>query len=76
MITLPDWMVKVGLLGVAGWHKLRGVEGGLDPRHFLDLQTRKTFFDPAPAQQALGFEGGTLEKALKETVKGCDYPIE
>ena len=76
VVILPDFLVKLGMLGVSGWHRVRGVEGGLDPRHYLAVQTRKTFFDPGPAQQALGFEGGTLEEAFRETVKGCGYTIE
>ena len=76
IVTLPDWLVKLGLLVVKGWHKLRGLEGGLDPAHFLALQTRRTFLNPGPAQQALGFEGGTLEQAFRQTVKGCGYSVK
>jgi len=75
VVTLPRWLIRVGLWCLSGWHRIRGLEGGLDPVHFLDLQTRETFFDPRPAQQALGFSGGTLEEAFMETVRGCGYQI-
>jgi dihydroflavonol-4-reductase len=71
--TLPNWLVGLGLAGVKVLHKLRGLEGGLDPIQFVRLQTRKTFFDPKPAQQALGFSGGTLEQSFKTTVRACGY---
>jgi len=76
VLTLPDGLVRLGLLGVAGWHKLRGLEGGLDPSHFLSVQTRRAYFDPEPAQQALGFKGGTLMMNFKATIRGCGYQIE
>ncbi len=76
VVTLPNGLVKLGLVGLAGWHKLHGLEGGLDPRYFPALQTRNTFFDPTPAQEALGFNGESLGQALRATVKGCGYTIE
>ncbi len=76
VLTLPDRLVRLGLLGVAGWHQLRGMEGGLDPNHFLSVQTRQAFFDPKPAQQALGFKGGTLTESFRATIRGCGYQIK
>lgn len=76
VVTLPNWIVQIGLSGVKLWHGLQGREGGLDPAHFLALQTRNTFFDPLPAQRALGFTGGGLDKAFRETVEACGYAIK
>lgn len=76
IVTLPGWLIRVGLWGLAGWHRLRGLEGGLDPVHFLDLQTRRTFFDPHPAQQALDFSGGILDQAFQETLRACGFTIK
>lgn len=73
VVTLPNWLVRLGLVGVKGWYTLKGLEGGLDPIHLVELQTRKTFFDPKPAQLALGFSGGTLEQAFRKTVRACGY---
>lgn len=75
VLTLPDWLVSAGLWGVKGWHKVQGLKGGLDPTEFIKLQTRETFFDPAPAQIALGFSGGDLQEAFKETIRGSGYII-
>ncbi len=76
VISLPTWIVRIGLFGVQILHKLQGREGGLDPVSFIDLQTRNTFFDPIPAQIALGFSGGGLDPAFKETVKACGYALK
>ncbi len=76
VITLPDWLLRVGLMVVKMWHRIRGLEGGLDPSEFTKLQTRETFFDPQPAQRALGFQGGGLDEAFRETIQGCGYTAE
>jgi nucleoside-diphosphate-sugar epimerase len=75
VLTLPNWIAQVGLWCVKIWHRIRGLEGGLDPTEFIKLQTRETFFDPNFAQAALGFSGGGLDEAFEETIKGCGYPV-
>jgi dihydroflavonol-4-reductase len=69
--TLPDALVRLAAGGVRLWHQMQGRESGLDPVHFIRMQTAHTFFDPAPAQQALGFSGGGLDQALADTVAAC-----
>ncbi len=76
VVTLPDGLVRLGLRGVHWLHKLRGREGGLSPVPFLALQTAETFFDPAPAHETLGFTGGDLDEAFRDTVRGCGYLLE
>jgi hypothetical protein len=57
-------MLKLG-------HRLRGREAGLDPVRLPPLQTAELFFDPEPAQRALGFGGGGLDAAFDRTVQAC-----
>jgi dihydroflavonol-4-reductase len=57
VVSLPNGLVKLGLLGLAGWNKLRGLEGGLDPRDFSALQTRKTFLIPSRLKRRLVLMG-------------------
>ena len=71
VITVPNWIVKLGLNYVANQQKKAGKEAGLDPRKLLEIQARNTFVDPLPAQQALGFSGGKLDQALKDTIEAC-----
>lgn len=75
VVTLPDGLVLVGLRFVQLFHLVKGLEGGLKPDAFLKLQTCETFFDPSVAQKALGFAGGGLDEAFKETIRGCGYKI-
>lgn len=75
VVTLPNGVVRLGLGAVKWLHRIQGREGGLDPVAFLQLQTRETFFDPLPAQEALGFKGGGLDQAFVETVRACGYEV-
>jgi dihydroflavonol-4-reductase len=71
VLTLPTWLVQVGLLGLWIVHQVQGREGGLDPRHFAPLQTAETFLDPEPSKLALGFQTGDLENAFLKTIEAC-----
>ena len=71
VITLPDWIVSLGTGLVTLYYKIRGKEGGLNPFRFTKLQTDRTFFDPIPSRQALGYGQGGLDDAFRETVAAC-----
>lgn len=71
VVTLADWIVRVGLTLTEVYIRIRGREGGLDLLHFIDLQTTKAFFDPEPSRKALGYGQGDLDEAFKETVDAC-----
>jgi nucleoside-diphosphate-sugar epimerase len=71
IVILPTWTVRLGLRLVGLQHRLRGRESGLDPVRFAAIQTRNTFFDPAPAAEELGYGRGNLEEAFKDTVEAC-----
>lgn len=71
VITLPDWIIRIGLWLVELYFKLQGKEGGLALAHFTDLQTAQTFFDPTESRTALGYSQGGLDQAFKETIEAC-----
>jgi nucleoside-diphosphate-sugar epimerase len=71
IVILPTWTVRLGLRLVELQHRLRARESGLDPVRFAAVQTRNTFFDPAPAAEGLGYGRGNLEEAFKDTVEAC-----
>ena len=71
IVIVPTCLVRLVLRLVGLQHRLRGRESGLDPVRFAAIQTRNTFFDPAPAAQELGYGRGNLEEAFKNTVKAC-----
>lgn len=76
IVTLPKWLLRIGAGAIKLWHGLQGRESGLEPLSFMDVQTREAFFDPKPAQEALGFTGGDLDQAFRDTILGCGYPVE
>jgi nucleoside-diphosphate-sugar epimerase len=71
IITLPNWIVRLGMGIVEQFIHFQGKEGGLDLVRFSELQTSETFFDPSPTREALGYGSGGLDEALRETVEAC-----
>lgn len=71
VITIPTFLFRLQMQSVAKKHQAEGKEGGLDPVEFTRLQTAKTFFDPMPSRQALGYGQGGLDEALRATVAAC-----
>jgi len=71
IVILPTCVVRLMLRVVGLQHRLRGRESGLDPDRFAAIQTRNTFFDPAPTAEELGYGRGNLEEAFKNTLKAC-----
>lgn len=71
VITLPDWIVRVGMWLFEAYIKLRGREGGQDPVPFVELQTADTYLDPSLSREVLGYGQGGLGKAFEDTVNAC-----
>jgi dihydroflavonol-4-reductase len=71
VVTLPTFLIKLGLMAVWLVNKLKGKESGLDYLHFAALQTANTFIDPEPSSRALGYDPSGLDDAFRETVEAC-----
>lgn len=71
VVTLPVWLIKIGLLGLWLIHQIQGREAGLDLRYFAELQSAETFLDPQSSNEALGYQTGGLDEAFQETVESC-----
>ncbi len=71
VVTLPTFLIKLGLMTVWLVDGLKGKESGLDYLHFAALQTANTFIDPEPSNRALGYDPGGLDDAFRKTVKAC-----
>ena len=69
--TLPNPALTLFMLFMKTNHWLKGTEGGLDPVKYAKVQAAETYFDPSPAQQALGYTRGNLEQAFKDTIEAC-----
>jgi nucleoside-diphosphate-sugar epimerase len=70
-IALPKIALQavMAFIFISRW--IKGTESGLDPLSYVNIQSANTFFDPTPAQQALGYSRGGLEQAFKDTVEAC-----
>jgi dihydroflavonol-4-reductase len=68
VLSLPIWLIQIGLYMLWLIHQLMGGEAGLDPRYFAALQTAETFLDSQPSREALGYQTGELDRAFQETV--------
>ncbi len=53
------------------YHQMRGGEFGIDLVEFAEVQARESFFDSKPAKMSLGYTGGGLDQAIKDTVEAC-----
>ncbi len=71
IVTLPKFVVRAGAHLLQLSHRLQGREAGLDPVRFVEVQTRTTYLDPTPSQEALGYERGGLDRAFADTVAAC-----
>lgn len=69
VMTLPTPLVRSALGLYQLILQLRGLEIGLAPFAYADIQTSNTFIDPEPARTALKFGQGGLEQALVETIQ-------
>lgn len=71
VITLPNWLVKLGATILTLYFHLNGKESGLYAPAFVEMQTRKTFMETEYSSSLLGYEHGDFDKALRETVEVC-----
>ena len=71
VITLPTWILSIASWGIWLSRSLQGKEGGLNMKYFASLQTACMFIDPIPAQTALGFSIGGLNRSSQDTVSAA-----
>jgi len=71
VITVPTFILKALAMILSLYFKIRNQEPGLDPYHFLDVQTSKTYLDSKDSRALLGYEETDIKKAVRETVEAC-----
>lgn len=69
IVTLPDWLVKMGAKFLKRSYDKRGLEPGLDPVSLVELQTADTYIDKDIIQTELGVTEDDIEAAIEESVK-------
>lgn len=69
VITLPTWIIGLGMHSLHLWHFLQGRQSGLDMRFFSSIQTSNLFIDPQISLTELGFDLDDLDNAFRDTVR-------
>ncbi len=76
VILLPDFMVRSLALLVKGYCKLFKKQTGLDPYHFVEVQTANTFLELENSRRALAYPKVDMQKSIKETVEACGFSVK
>ena len=69
VITVPAWMVKLGIKSIEKKLRKPGAEGGLYMPKFPDLQCADTFIDKSLGCVPLGVEEDDLDTAIGESIR-------
>ena len=69
VITVPKWMVQLGVKSVEKKLRVPGAEGGLYMPKFPDLQCADTFIDKSLGCVPLGVQEDDIESAIGESIR-------
>lgn len=47
VITVPNWLAHIGLQSMQKSYDAKGIEPGLNPKHFIHLMAANTYIDPS-----------------------------
>ena len=68
IISVPAWMMKMGMNGVIKEYKEKGIESGLDPKYLPYVMNLNLFIDNKYAK-ALGVQEDNIEDAIFDSIK-------
>jgi hypothetical protein len=69
VITIPTWMLNMGIKSVEKKLRKPGAEGGLYMPKFSDIQAADTFIDKSLGCVPLGVEEDDIEKAIGDSIR-------
>jgi len=69
VITIPTWMLNLGIKGMEKKLRTPGVEGGLYMAKFGDIQAAETFIDKSLGSEPLGVEEDDIESAIMDSIR-------
>ena len=76
VILIPDFIVSSIAFLVKVYFKLFRKQAGLDPYHFVNVQTANTFLDLEESRSALGYSKVDMQKSINATVEACGYALK
>ncbi len=69
VITIPDWMFAMNARKMMKEQKARGIEGGLDPVRFTQLQCAELFIDQSLGCDPLGVTPDDIDAAIGDSIR-------
>jgi len=69
VITIPNWMLNLGIKSMEKKLREPGAEGGIYMPKFSDLQSAKTFIDKSLGCVPLGVEDDDIEAAIGDSIR-------
>ncbi|MBX7243684.1 MAG: NAD-dependent epimerase/dehydratase family protein [Bacteroidia bacterium] len=71
IIPLPQWVLKLFMLPVMLYFRLRGKETGVHPVMFMDIQTNKSYLDTTFSHSIFPDDMAFVKSVFKEMVEKC-----
>ncbi|MCL2067503.1 MAG: NAD(P)-dependent oxidoreductase [Treponema sp.] len=69
IITIPNWMLNLGIKSIEKKIREEGTEGGIYMPKFADLQSAETFIDKSLGCIPLGVEDDDIRAAIGESIR-------
>lgn len=69
IVTVPNFLFKLYAIHLEKKRKKQNIEGGLNLRKFVKIQTSKLFIDPSLGANFLGVQEDDIKKAIKDSVE-------
>ena len=69
VITIPDWMLKLGIKSMEKKLRVPGAEGGLYMPKFADIQCAQSYIDKSLGCVPLGVQEDDIEAAIGESIR-------
>lgn len=71
IVTIPNWMYKIGMRNIEKQRKKDGIDGGLNMVKFAALQCSNQFIDKSLGCEPLGVEPDDIDAAIGDSIKLC-----
>ena len=76
VILIPNFMAKTIAFFVKVYFRLAKKQPGLDPYHFIDVQTANTFLELKDSMKDLAYDKVNMQQSINDTVKACGYTVK
>ena len=76
IITIPDWMFRIGCRSIMKQQEKNGIQGGLNMVKFTDIMCNNLFIDKSEGCDVLGVTDDDIEAAIGDSVLLCKDIIE